>query len=124
MVVNVKMEGKIKIVATVLVILLAVTLPIATVVVASYLLNSNHVTGTVNTVKLTLTVNNTNVEINDVLLLTAQLNNTKSGVSVQFFNGTTALNPTVNTDSFGKAVSYYNVTDSSAYDLHAVATYP
>jgi len=115
------MEKK-KIIISILVIALAVTVPLSVYVGASYFLTSNHKTGVVNTLSLTLTANDTNVNTNDVLMLTAQLNESKSGISVQFYNGTTVLNPSINTDSSGKAVSYYNVSNSNAYDLYAIAT--
>jgi hypothetical protein len=111
-----------KIVVIVLAVVLAVAVPLSAY--ASIVLTSNHIKGNVNTVVLTITSNNTNVIQNDVLLLTAHINNTKSGISVQFFNGTTALNPTVLTDNSGNAQSLYNVTDSTAYDLYAVVTLP
>lgn len=115
------MEKK-KMLGIALIVVLAVSLP--SLVIAGYVLTSNHKTGIVNTLDLILTANDTNVYTNDILMLIAQLNNSKSGISIQFFNGTTALNPTVLTDSSGKAVSYYNVADSTAYDLYAKATFP
>lgn len=117
------MDKPIKHIVIAIAIILAVTVPLSAYVIGSYIINSNHVTGIVNTVSLTLTANNTQVATNDILMLTAQLNNTKSGVSIQFFNSTTALNPTVLTDGSGKAICYYNVTNSNAYDLSAIATY-
>ena len=111
-----------KIAVIVLAVVLAVAVPLSAY--ASIVLTSNHIQGNVNTVALSITSNNTSVMQNDILLLTAHLNNTKSGISVQFFNGTTALNPMVLTDSSGNAQSLYNVTNSNAYDLYAVATLP
>ena len=111
-----------KIAVVVLVAILAITVPLS--VYATIVLTSNHIQGNVNTIVLTLTTNNTSVMQNDILLLTAHLNESKSGISVQFFNGTTALNPTVFTDVSGNAQSLYNVTNSNAYDLYAVATLP
>jgi hypothetical protein len=117
------MMGKKKIIISILVIVLAIAVPLSVYVGASYFLTSNHKTGVVNTLSLTLTANDTNgVNNNDILMLTAQLNESKSGVSVQFYNGTIALYPSIVTDSSGKAVSYYNVTNSNAYDLYAIAT--
>lgn len=118
------MEKK-KIIISILVIILAVAVPLSAYVIASTILTSNHVTGVINSITLNLTANNTNgVSQNDILMLTAQLNNTKNNVSVEFFNGTTALNPNVLTDNSGKAICYYNVTNSNAYDLYAIAVYP
>jgi len=116
------MENKKKIIVSILIIALALAVPLSVYVTASYFLTSNHETGIVNTLSLTLTANDTNVNTNDILMLTAQLNESKSNISVQFYNGTTTLNPSINTDSTGKAVSYYNVTNSNAYDLYAIAT--
>jgi len=110
-----------KILGIALVVVLAVSLP--SLVIGAYVLTSNHVSGTSKSqATLTLTANNTDVTIGDVLMLTAHLNDSKSGVPIQFFNGTTPLNPTVNTDSNGNAISYYTV--SNAYDLYATTTHP
>ena len=115
------MENKKKFLGIALIVVLAVSLP--SLVIATYILTSNHVTGTTSSqASLTLSANNTDVTIGDVLMLTAHLNNSKSGVSIQFFNGTTALSPLVNTDSNGNAVTLYVV--SNAYDLYAKATHP
>ena len=118
------MENKRKTLIVILAVVLAVSLPIAGYVVATTLLTSNHVSGVVNTVVLTLTANDTYVNQNDNLLLIAHLNDSRSGVSIQFFNGTFALNPTVLTNSTGYATVLYNVAQSTSYDLYAVATYP
>lgn len=124
MVVIKKMENKRKkTIVTALVIILAITIPLAGYVTASYVLNSNHVSGTAQQpATLTLTANNSNVVVGDTLKLTAHLSDNKAGVPIQFYNASTELNPTVNTDSSGNAVVYYAV--DTAYDLYAITTHP
>jgi hypothetical protein len=110
-------------IVTILVIALAICVPLAGYVTASYLLTSNHISGTANSqAVLTITANNTNVIIGDILLVTAHLNDSKANVPIQFFNGTTALSPLVNTDAYGNAIVYYTV--SNAYDLYAMTNHP
>ena len=119
---NEKIHKHKKLVTALIIVGLAVSIPLA-IVSATYLLTSNHITGTSKPQStLTLTANNTDVTIGDVLMITAHLNDSKSGITIQFYNGTTALNPTVTTDSNGSAITYYVVSD--AYDLYAKATHP
>lgn len=114
-----------KTIASILVIALIVVVPLAGYVTASYVLNSNHISGSVNAqATLTLTANNTNVGFNDVIMITAHLNDSESNVPIQFFNGSTSLTPIINTDSSGNAIVYYNVSNSVAYDLYATCLHP
>ena len=117
------MNKPIKPIIIALAIILAVVIPISAYVAGSYIITSNHVSGTANSqATVTLTVNNTLVTIGDTLMLTAHLNDTKANVPIQFFNGTTALTPMVNTDNSGNAIVYYTV--GNAYDLYAICTHP
>ena len=119
---NEKIHKHKKLVTALIIVGLAVSIPLA-IVSASYILFSNHITGTTTPqATLTLTGNNTNVVTYDVIMLTAHLSDNKNNVAIQFYNGTTALNPTVTTDSNGSAITYYVVSD--AYDLYAKATHP
>jgi hypothetical protein len=117
------MEFKHKTIATILIIILAVTVPLSGYVIASYVLTSNHIIGIANSqATLTLTANNTGVTVGDTLMLMAHLNDSKANIPIQFFNSSTVLTPIVNTDSYGNAIVYYTV--GNAYDLYATATHP
>lgn len=99
-------------------------------VFASYLIESNHITGTVGQqAGLALTLNGSNQNGTQLAegsqnQLTALLSDSSSGITVYFYDGAASVGSAV-TDSNGNATMIYTIpVGATTYDLYAKATHP
>lgn len=105
------------------VLLIAVLMTSVSIVVGSYVISTNHISGTPKALATgTLTSNSSAPNVGDTLMLTAHFSDNIAGVSVVLTDNGYAVGSPVLTDSNGNAVFY--VVVSAAYDFVALETHP
>jgi hypothetical protein len=108
--------------SAIIVVAVAILLLTVTYVVASYVMTSNHLTGTPSAqVTMTITTSNTAPTTGVPFTVTAHISDNSPNIPIALYNGQTLIQ-TSNSDISGTAA--FTVTVSAAYDFYATATHP